>query len=154
MKIGNLEVVDLLDVINKENIFVGNIIECIKYQIHPKCIINDGITVDTFGNTEIETTPYRENVILIKIIDNPAGYIALDDIKNIFDYKEIYNQITENGYYMGGIIMSNYPSDKGDKYIDEGSLKSYYQDEKGKVKVKQIKKDVLLDPRIKSGIEN
>ena len=155
MKKGKLEVINLLGKIDKEKVFVGNLRKCTKYDTSNCISIEDSAGITTFGHISIDSEVCKEDDILIKICDNLEVYVRLRNLQTILSYIEVYNNIAKDGAVsIGEMILSTSSTGLGSIFVDMGSLKPYYQDEKGKVKVKQIKKDVLLDPRIKGGIEN
>ena len=151
MKIGNLEVENLFGKINKENVYVGNLKKCTKYEMENSLQIEDFSGVCSFGGIIEESKDYIKNDVLIKFCDKPERYVRLEDLKNILSYISLYNALYESGISFNELFLSTSSSYLGNIYVDRDSLNPYYE-EKGKVKVKQIKKDVLLDPRVKGKI--
>lgn len=137
MKVKNLEVENLFGKINRENVFVGNIVKCTKFD----------------GNVEIEESLYKGNQLLIKICDNPRIYVELRELVCFLSYIYIYNQIDKNGIKLNDKILCTFATKQGSIYVDEKSLKPYYK-ETGKVRVKRVKRYALYDCRIPGGIEH
>ena len=153
MKVKNIEMENLFGKINKENVLIGNIIKCTEYDVSNYMINEDIALITSFGSLNVVNKPYKENQILIRICDNPEVYVELKKLKTFLTYISIYSKVDKNGIILVKIILSTSASYIGDIYVDRKSLKPYYN-ENGKVKVKKIKRDVLLDSRIKGGIEH
>lgn len=149
MKVKNLEMENLFGEINKENVFVGNIMRCTKYDTSNCIVMEDMAGITSFGYVSKAHEPYKENQILIKICDNPEVYVELEKLKSFLTYIDIYSQVDRNGIHLNEKILSTSSSFLGDIYVDFESLKPYYE-EKGKVKIKKIKKDVRLNIKDKN----
>ena len=72
-----------------EQIFIGNIRRCTKYENHTtfssSTYIGDQcIGCDSFGYIEEENELYKENAILIKV--EHGGYVDLEKLNSILDY--------------------------------------------------------------------
>lgn len=122
--------------------------KCTKYDISNCIVIEDMAGITSFGSVSKEHKLYKENQILIKICDNPEAYVELEKLKSFLMYIDIYRQVDRNGIHLNEKILSTSSSFLGDTYVDYESLKPYYE-EKGKVKIKQIKKDVNLNKKLK-----
>ncbi len=97
---------------NKENIYIGNILICEKYM--------DRYSIKLEGP---KFKIYKENAILIKVKEH---YIDIDDIKNNIDL------IKNKGY-------KTYYTHVGDKFVDPESLYRYtYSNER--LSIKKLKK--------------
>lgn len=150
MKIGNLEISNLSTKIKKENIFIGNIKRCTKYRevdMNEKDSHESGLV---YYNSEV----YAEDVILVKVSDKPAGYINLRSFEALLDYLKQHNIDNYEGPSLEESILYTKVNGLGSIWVDSVSLKPYYKKEKGKVKVRKIKRDSLTDVRIKGGIEH
>lgn len=129
-----------------EQIFIGNIRKCTKYDLHTtlqcKTYVNgECIGSDGFGYIDTDDELFKENAILIKI--GKDGYVDLERFNSILDYLRIYKNVTKNGYMLGGLIMSNSSYGLDSLFVDEDSLKPYYNNEQIKnISVRQLKKQV------------
>ena len=150
MRIGTLEISNLFTKIDKKNIYIGNIKRCTKYRevdMNEKDSHESGLV---YYNSEI----YAEDVILVKVSDNPAGYINLRSFEALLDYLKQNNIDNYEVSSLEESILYTKVNGQGSIWVDNVSLKPYYKKEKGKVKVRTIKRDSLLDVRIKGGIEH
>jgi len=129
-----------------EQIFIGNIRKCTKYESHTtfqsKTYINgECIGADGFGYVDTDDELFKENAILIKI--EKGGYVDLERFNSILDYIRIYKDITKDGYMLGGLMMSTSSHGLDSLFVDEDSLKPYYNNEQTKkISVRQLKKQV------------
>ena len=143
MKIGNLEISNLSTKIKKENIFIGNIKRCTKYRevdMNEKDSHESGLV---YYNSEV----YAEDVILVKVSDKPAGYINLRSFEALLDYLKQNNIKDYEGPSLEEAILYTKVNGQGSIWVDRGSLKPYYKKEKGKVKVRKIKRDAFVDAK-------
>lgn len=143
MKIGNLEISNLSTKIKKENIFIGNIKRCTKYRevdMNEKDSHESGLV---YYNSEV----YAEDVILVKVSDNPVGYINLRSFESLLDYLKQNNIKDYEGPSLEEAILYTKVNGQGSIWVDSVSLKPYYKKEKGKVKVRKIKRDVFVDAK-------
>jgi len=114
-----------------EQIFIGNIRRCTKYENHTTFssstyIGGQCIGCDSFGYIEKEDELYKENAVLIKV--EHGGYVDLEKLNSILDYIKIYSDITKDGYRLGGLMMSTSAHCINSLFIDEKSLKPYFTD--------------------------
>lgn len=87
-----------------------------------------------------------EQAILIKVSD--TKYIWLKALTSIAD--EI---LVNLGLPIK--VLNTEPSEDGELYIDDKNLIPYYENDIDKnIHIRKLKRDVLVDPRIKGGIEN
>ena len=128
-----------------EQIFIGNIKKCTKYEEHTTFsssmyIGNQCICCDSFGTIAVDDEIYKENAVLIKIKN--GGYVDLERLNSLLDYIKIHQDITKNGYRLGGLMMSTSAHCIDSLFVDEESLKPYYTDEQqiGNISVHQLKK--------------
>jgi len=131
-----------------DQIFIGNINKCTKYKIHnnfsSETFIGDQcICCDSFGYIEVENEVYKENAILIKLKN--GGYVDLENLNSIFDHLKIAGTIKKEGFYLGGIIMSNYAHCNGSIFVDTKSLVPYRTKNKtySNISVRQLKKNII-----------
>lgn len=134
----------------KENIYVGKLMEC----KNARNYLADGET--TFlpefetrtmqmGSSRLNAKVVNEQAILIK---TKRGYICLNNIKKIM------NAVLVNMGVSVGAVGTK-PKNDGDLFVLENTLTPYYHENTNKhVFVKQLRRQVLTDPRIKSGIEH
>lgn len=130
-----------------DQIFKGDIRKCTKYKTHVTLsgstyIGEQCIESDSFGYIEDDDEIYKENAILIKIKN--GGYVDLERLNSILDYIRIYRDISKNGYRLGGLMMptSSFCVDR--LFVDEKSLKPYYDNEQQtkNISVRQLKKQI------------
>ena len=89
-----------------------------------------------------------EKAILIKV--NEEQFIWLDDLNNFVD-----GLLVDLGFPIK--LIGTVPFATGELFVDKDSLVPYYIEEEKKtrnLKVRQLKKDVLIDSRIKGGVEH
>lgn len=88
---------------------------------------------------------FRENAILIKFTD--GGYVDLDKLNSFLDYIGIYQDVTN--YHLRELIMSTSAHYLGSLFVDEESLKPYYDnlEQTKKISVHRLKKEVKNNNR-------
>lgn len=130
-----------------EQIYVGNIRKCTKYETHTtfsnRTYIGDQcIGCDSFEYIDSDDELYKENAVLIKIKN--GGYVDLERINSILDYIRIYRDITKDGYRLGGLMMSTSAHSKDSLFVDKKPLKPYYDDKQpnSKISIHQLKKQI------------
>lgn len=121
-----------------EQIFIGSIRKCTKYEMHTTFSMTISIGgaplgTDSFGYIEQDSILEKENAVLVKL--EKGGYVDLDTFNSALDYLRIYKDVTKHGYRTGGLILSTSPNKIGSIFVDESSVKPYYQT---KDKVKNI----------------
>ena len=125
-------------------VFVGDIKKCTKYEEHTLFsseifIGEDCIGGDSFGHTVAECELYKENAVLIEF---NGGYVDLDNLKSFIDYLKVYGDITKNGFYEGGLIMSTSPHCSDSLFVDSESVKPYNNKQnKDKISARQLRKE-------------
>ncbi|MBE6159896.1 MAG: hypothetical protein E7157_02490 [Lactobacillales bacterium] len=138
MKIGELEINKLSTKVNKKNIFIGNIKRCTKYR---EVDINGQPSYVVY-NSEI----YAENVILVKVSDNPVGYINLRSFESLLDYLKQNNIKNYEGTSLEDSILYTHVNGLGSIWVDK--VKPYYKKELGHVKVSKIEKKEKVKVKI------
>lgn len=135
-----------------DQIFIGDIRKCTKYETHTtfssSTYIGDQcIGCDSFGYIDKDDELYKENAVLIKIKN--GGYVDLERFNSILDYIRIYRDITKDGYRLGGLMMSTSAHCIDSLFVDEKSLKPYYADKQqtDDISVHQLKKQVKKSNR-------
>ncbi len=92
--------------------------------------------------------PYKENVVLVKMKDD--RYIWIMDMDS-------FARVSLTNLGIINKFMATSPTFDGELIVDEESLVPYYcQDDKKynkKCKIKSLRLETLLDPRIPGGIE-
>lgn len=128
-----------------EQIFIGDIRKCTKYEMHTTFSSNTYIDdqcigCDSFGYLCIDDEIHKKDAILIKIEN--GGYVDLERFNSVFDYIKIYRDLTKDGYRLGGLMMSTSAHCIGSLFVDKESLKSYYPDKQqtNNISVRQLKK--------------
>jgi|GEM_PF-957631 len=136
-----------------DQIYIGNINRCTKYVSHTTFssetfIGDDCICSDSFGYIDKDFEPYKENAILIKLKN--GGFVDLENLNTVLDHLEVLTTSTKDGFYLGGIIMSNHAHCEGCLFVDQISLKSYYPENKNDVNIsaRQLKKQIKKKPTI------
>ena len=129
-----------------EQIFIGNIRKCTKYEEHTTFksqtfIDSDIIDTDTFGYIVSDDELYKENAILLKI--KQGGYVDIERLNSILDHIKMHQNITKRGFILGGLIMSTSSHCIDSLFVDESSLKPYYNNKQQKnISVRQLKKQI------------
>lgn len=130
-----------------DQIFIGDIRKCTKYETHTtfsgsEYIGDCCIGCDSFGYIDEDNELYKENAILIKIKN--GGYVDLERFNSILDYIKIHQDITKDGYRLGGLMMSTSAHCINSLFVDENSLKPYYADKQqtSDISVRQLKKQI------------
>lgn len=113
-----------------DQVFIGNIRRCTKYEenIALSCktyIDGQLVGCERFGSIEEDDELYKENAILIRVKN--GGYVDLERFDSILDYIRLYRLYTKNGFRLGGLIMSTSAYRLDDLFVDEKTLKPYYQ---------------------------
>lgn len=117
----------------QKQVFIGNIKKCTKYINHSRfneiVYIGDKcINLNSFGYVETEDEVYKENVLLVKIKN--GGYIDLENFNSILDYIKIYKDNLKEGYALWKTIIPAYPREINSLFVDEKSLKPYFNKNK------------------------
>lgn len=135
-----------------EQIFIGDIRKCTKYETHTTIsssayIGNQCILSESFGYISEDDELYKRNAILIKIKN--GGYVDLERFNSILDYIRIYHDITKNGYYLGRLMMSTSAHCIDSLFVDEKSLQPYYgnRQKNSTISIRQLKKQVRNNNR-------
>lgn len=113
-----------------DQVFIGNIRRCTKYEenIALSCktyIDGQLVGCERFGSIEEDNELYKENAILIRVKN--GGYVDLERFDSILDYIRLHRLYTKNGFRLGGLIMSTSAYRLDDLFVDEKTLKPYYQ---------------------------
>lgn len=130
-----------------DQIFIGDIRKCTKYNTHTtfssSMYIGDQcIGCNSFGYVDEDDELYKENAVLIKVKN--GGYVDLENFNSILDYIKIHQDITKNGYRLGGLIMSTSAHCVNCLFVDRKSLKPYYtnKEQDNNISVHQLKKQI------------
>lgn len=144
--------------INIENVFIGTIRKCTKYEI---CMVSSSKThlrdacigVNAFEYAKKDSVEYKEYAKLLKVTDH--GYIDLDLLNNFLDEVKIKRKIKKDSEIsMDGLIMSTSPNKLNILFVDESTLVQYKPlKEIKRPTVKKLKKTMLMDSRVPGGIE-
>ena len=139
--------------IDINNVFIGTIRICTKYETHvtfsSKTYIGDDcIDEDCFGYTESDSIVSKENAKLLKVTN--GGYVDLDSLNSFLDEIKVKSKIIKDGgFYTNGLIMGTSPSGVNRLFVDESTLQKYEPlDYIKKPTVKKIKKTMLMDARL------
>jgi len=139
---------------NYEDIYIGTIKKVRNYH-----------TYKTYGEWEFvpefqtATICIGSSIPTFDILSKQAILIKMDEHKYVWldDIRSFVDEIIINFGLLNNKIMHTLPTEDKPIYVDEASLVPYYpemQRKNQKLKVKKLKKDVLLDPRIPQGIEH
>jgi len=127
-----------------EQVFLGNINICTKYENVDLYRFENDFSIERFGYIEKEFEVYRRDVILVKIKD--GAYVELEKINNFFDELKIRLHFTLDGFIRirnDGIVMVTFLFFFGHKYVDEGSLIPCFQNRnEEKVSHKVLKRKI------------
>lgn len=132
-----------------ERVFIGDIKKCTKYERHDlftsKTYIGDDcIGCDSFGHIEAESELYKKDAVLIRFKN--GGYVDLDNLKTIVDYLKVHSDITKDGFYLGGLIMSTSPHQCDSLFVDSDSIKPYKnKDNKETIFTRQLRKEFKIN---------
>lgn len=114
---------------NGNRIFLGKIMKCNYYKLENGCSVYSFLYNPKTGKEEIiPDEVVKTDAVLIKVADN--SFVDLDLIRNNFD---LLRNIVKNS------TLKTFPKCCGDLYLDEGTLRPYYDEEKQNISVKQLK---------------
>ena len=135
-----------------DQIFIGNIRKCTKYDTHTifsssTYVGEQCIGSECFGYIDKDDELYKEDAVLVKIKN--GGYVDLESFNSLLDYIRIYCDITKNGYILGGLMMPTSAYRAGGLFVDKDSLRLYYADKEqtSSVSVRKLKKQVEKNNR-------
>lgn len=135
---------------NSNQVFIGNIRRCTKYETHitfgsQTYINNDCISCDSLGYIEEESENFKENAILIEV--SKGGYVDIESYKTALDYFKIRQNLQKSRFHLGNLIMSTSPHKTGCLYIDSTTLKPFYdKEESHNVSIHRLKKELKSSP--------
>jgi len=114
-------------------IFRGDIKICTSYETYTSIVseayIGDQcIGRDCLGHIELDSEFYKRNAILLRI--RRDKYVDLNRIASILDYIKIYLESRRKGFYLEDLAISTRPWSKGSLFVDEKSLKPYFDNMK------------------------
>lgn len=124
MKFGELNV-DLFKKILKKNVYIGNIKKCTKYSL---------LRLKYKNLVVYKSDIFAEDAVLVKVNDDPRKYIRIEFLDFLVENKIYY------GYHDFEETLLSTRMQGNDLWIDSYSLRPYYNNKKGKVKIKEIKK--------------
>lgn len=133
------------------DIYIGTIKKCNSLYCYKKYGEKAYIGDFRINNTEIGqmydfVDVISDQAILIKVTDNK--YIWLNKIQSFGDELRVNLGISPK-------TISTYPSNDKDLFVDTKTLIPYFENEKDEsLNVNKLRKKVLIDPRIKMGIEH
>lgn len=125
----------------RENVFVGNIKNCISFELYKHCADKNGFIpyfkINSMTVGESCLTTYIKQAILIKVSENK--YIWLDTVNTFIDELKC-----DLGF--GLKMLNTYPTEENLTFVDEASLKPYFKNnfsnESKNIRVKTLKKEV------------
>lgn len=136
--------------IKNAKVYVGTIKECLDVNNYKRNGDSTFIPEMECGNIQMgfsksNTKEINNQAILIKTkTDNVYEFkltnTFLDNLKILFD--------------LGTYSISKEPDFNGEIFYVEKTLTPYYEEQPKKLTLRKLRKDLLLDPRIKSGIEH
>lgn len=139
--------------IDIENVYIGSIRICTKYNTYNEGTSKDCISEEGFGSIEIDSFVSRKNAKLLKVTN--GGYVDLDYLNSFLDELKVKNGLKKNGgFYSGGLIIGTSPSKVHMAFVDESTLIQYEPlKEIKRPTVKKLKKTMLMDARVPGGID-
>lgn len=130
-----------------EQFFIGDIRECTKYEMHTTFssstyIGDECLGCDSIGYTVSDDALYKKDAVLVKVVN--GGYVDIDSINSIFDFLSIRKDISDDGFSLGGLIMSTSAAFPHSLFVDEKTLKPYYAEnnKQDDVSVFKLKKQI------------
>ena len=119
----------------KSDIFVGNINRCVKRVMISS--VEKG--KNSFGYSVIESEPYKENAILIRL--GKETYADLENIDSHLHYVYLKTNHREEQLQRSQTVLTTTPIDCEALYVDKESLRPYesLKSEKDKISVKRLK---------------
>lgn len=124
--------------IDLENVYVGNIMRCTRYEEYTNNVVEDEFGANSFGEKIIEGKIYKDNALLLKVTDN--GFVDLDELNGYLDYLKINKSKTKFGFRLGGLILAKTPWKMNSFYVSD--VQEYSKEnQNGKVKLKDLKKN-------------
>lgn len=136
---------------NTNQVYIGTIKKCKNiylYEKHgEKRYIGDYIINHTeYGYIDNIVEIITDQAVLIKMNDNK--YVWINQIESLKDKLLVNLGITSK-------IINDYPIMDKDLFVDKNTLIPYFKNEnEDKISIGKLKKKVLIDPRLKLGIEN
>ena len=128
-----------------DQIFIGDIRKCTKYNTHTtfssSMYIGDQcIGCDSFGYVDEDDELYKENAVLVKTKN--GGYIDLENFNSILDYLKIYKDDAQRDYNLWKTIMPTHSRGSNSLFVDENSLKPYFnsEDKKEEISIYQLRR--------------
>lgn len=128
-----------------DKVFIGNIKRCTKYISHSRFTGNvfigeECVSLNSFGYIESEDELYKENAVLVKTKN--GGYIDLENFNSILDYLKIYKDDAQRDYNLWKTIMPTHSRDSNSLFVDENSLKPYFnsEDKKEEISIYQLRR--------------
>ena len=115
------EVENLFGKINKENIFIGNLKKCIKFEEKNLLKMESLGGIDCFGFIEEESEIYKEDVVIIRLCNNPNVYVTLSELKNVISFFDVYDSINKDGISIGKNVLSTMSSYAGEIFVDKNN---------------------------------
>lgn len=134
---------------NKSDIYVGTIKRCIDIENYKKF-------GEEYSIPEVKISSMELGILMPTIDIVSEGVVLVKTSKGYIKLRDIYGLFVDNRLDKGKIkrVLPIEPVENFDLYVDEESLKPYYTEAlEEKIKVKNLKDEVLYDCRIKCGIE-
>ena len=134
-------------------VYVGTIKQCLDYNGYKKDGDTSFIPTECYGTSISKTIAgfRRYNIVIV----NDQAIIIEDNDQNFYEFK-LTNTFIENIK----IVFKNpnsrlklYPEKDGDIFMDK-TLTKYYDEQPKTLSLRKLKKDLLMDSRIKTGIEH
>lgn len=137
----------------KGQVFIGNVNVCTEYETKDLIKNNHGGNISGFRSSDWDSKIFMESLPLLKLKD--GSYVCIKSLDSLNSYIDLYKHILGICKYVPEIILFNKPNKKSDLYVDEKSLKSYYDDnvKDQKITIRSVQNDLMMDPRLSSGVE-
>ena len=120
--------------IKSEDVYIGDIMLCTKYEYKPTLVIEDFAGCMSFGSIHVEEKVYKEDAILIKISED--RYVDVDELNNLLDYLKLYKNKCKKQNF-DEIVLGISARKAGALFVK--NVEPHYIKGMGKVKVKDIK---------------
>jgi len=135
-------------------LYIGTIKKCLNANDYKKFgDVKKGVAFEERTKTTVTTFEY--SIPTTEIVDGSAILVKTEsdtmyELKLGHSLKEYLNIICDTG--VGEIL--DHPENDDDIFYDRSSLKIYCEEKAKVLNLRKRKYDMLMDPRIKAGIEN
>lgn len=127
---------------NSEKVFIGDIKRCTNYTIEPMLVCEDFFGITAFGSINVKSELQEKGAVLIQISDRV--FVPLSKIKSFLSYYIALGDYRINGLNSKHLIYAGIPCFEGQQFIDDDSLKPYFNEDMQKrdISIRSLKQDV------------